>query len=74
MEATETHNFEKPLDGLAFEGYLVTLEDYTIRPAKEEEVSKEFTWNPNYIPEGGNDNETDYLEYEMYFFEYAEEE
>lgn len=74
VETRETHNFEKPLGDMAFEGYLVTLEDYTIRPAEEDEVSKEFIWTPNYILESGNNTEADYEEYEMEFSEYTKEE
>ena len=47
IEAKEAHDFEKPLLGFWFKGYLVTLDDYTIRPAKEEEVRKDFIWDSN---------------------------
>lgn len=74
VETRETHNFEEPLDDMAFEGYLITLEDYAIRPVKEDEVSREFIWTPNYIPEGGNEATMDFSEYEIDFVEYEAEE
>ncbi len=39
VETKKTQGFEKDVDGLKATGYLVTICDHTVRPAKQQEVT-----------------------------------